>query len=136
MKLSPRTRKRSIVLILIMAVTITSSAFAIVWMQQQISRTARNAKHLEAELAEMVRRIGFLDERIAAIHQPVVLQGKVAGTLRPSMDDQVVWVREQHLATGRAYAVAQPYEVSVDLAMLEMNLPRVQARNAQRTTTN
>jgi hypothetical protein len=107
-----------------MAVTVITSAFAIVWMQQQISRTAQSSKHLEAELAEMVRKIGFLDERIAAIHQPVVLQGKVAGTLRPSVDTQVVWVRERKLPTGRAYAVAEPYEVSMDLAMLEMNLPR------------
>jgi len=93
-------------------------------MQQQISRTAQSTKQVEAELAEMVRKIGFLDERIAAIHQPVVLQGKVAGTLRPSMENQVVWVRESEMATGRAYAVAQPYEVSMDLAMLDINSPR------------
>lgn len=105
------------------AVTV-GSAFAIVWMQQQISRTAQNTKALESDLAEMVRKIDYLDERIATIHQPVVLQGKVAGSLRPSLENQVVWVREREMPDGRAYAVAQPYEVSLDLAMLEMDRSR------------
>ena len=100
------------------------SAFAIVWTQQQISRTAQSTKQVEADLAEMVRKIGFLDERIATLHQPVVLQGKVAGVLRPSLESQVVWVREQVSSAGRAYAVAAPYQVSIDLAMLDAESPR------------
>ena len=72
----------------------------------------------------MIRRINFIDQRIATLHQPVVLQGKVAGRLRPSMENQIVWVREQELPAGRAYAVANPYEVSIDLAMLDANSPR------------
>jgi hypothetical protein len=55
------------------------------------------------------------------MHQPVVLQGKVAGVLRPSMDNQIVWVREREQPTGRAYAVSAPYETSIDLAMLNAN---------------
>ena len=124
MKLSPNTRSRCIALILCMAAITVGSAFAIVWTQQQISRTAQSTKQLEADLAEVVRKIGFLDERIATLHQPVVLQSKVAGTLRPSMENQIVWVREQELATGRAYAVSTPYETSIDLAMLDTNFPR------------
>jgi hypothetical protein len=111
-------RKLSILTILAVVTLTVGSAFGIVWMQQQISRTAQQTKQLETELAEVVRKIEFLDERIAAIHQPVVLQGKVASTLRPSLENQVVWVRERELSSGRAYAVAQPYEVSIDLAML------------------
>jgi len=114
MKLSPKTRSRSIALILLMAATTVGSAFAIVWTQQQISRTAQSTKQIEADLAEMVRKI-------AAYHQPVVLQGKVAGALRPSRDNQVVWVREREMPDSRAYAVSAPYETSIDLAMLNAN---------------
>lgn len=121
MKLSTKTRSRSIALIMFMTAVTVGSAFAIVWTQQQISRTAQNTKQIEADLAEMIRKISFLDQRIATMHQPVVLQGKVAGTLRPSMENQVVWVREQELSTGRAYAVSAPYEASIDLAMLNAN---------------
>jgi hypothetical protein len=105
------------------AITVMS-AFAIVWMQQQISRTAQNSKENEAMLAETVRKLRYLDERIATVHQPVVLQGKVAGVLRPSMDKQIVWVNEQNVATGRAYALSVPYEVSMDLALLDITSQR------------
>ncbi|MFO8026243.1 MAG: hypothetical protein R6U56_01090 [Opitutales bacterium] len=105
------------------AITV-GSGFAIVWTQQQISRTAQNAKETEADLAEIVRKISFLDQRIATLHQPVVLQGKVAGSLRPSMENQIVWVREREMGDGRAYAVSAPYEASIDLAMLDSNSPR------------
>jgi len=98
-----------------------SSAVAVVWMQQQISRTARNGQKLEAQLAETSRKLRYLDERIATVHQPVVLQGRVAGVLRPSSDNQIVWVREQSFGNDRAYAaVAEPYEATMDLALADL----------------
>ena len=119
LKLSSKARKQVIALIFTMVAVIVGSAFAIVWIQQQISRTAQNSKVLEFQLAETSRKLRYLDERIAGDHQPVVLQSKVAGVLRPAVEDQVVFVQEQQLAGGRAYAVSQPYEVSMDLALLD-----------------
>ena len=124
LKLSSRARKQVIALILSMVVVTVGSAFAIVWMQQQISRTAQSSKQLESQLAETSRKLRYLDERIAGYHQPVVLQGKVAGILRPSVEDQVVFVQERELATGRSYAVSQPYEVSMGLALLDLDTSR------------
>jgi hypothetical protein len=121
--IKPLTSLRKYCILMVFSIITLSvgSAFAIVWMQQQISRTAQESKSLEAQLAETSRKLQFLDERIAGFHQPIVLQGKVAGSLRPSMENQVVFVEERELATGRAYAVVQPYEVSMDLALLEFN---------------
>ena len=121
LQLSCRARKHVILLILLMVTLIVGSAFSIVWMQQQISRTAQSSKHFESQLAETSRKLRYLDERIAGTHQPVVLQGKVAGVLRPSVEEQVVFVEERQLATGRAYAVSQPYEVSMGLALLDID---------------
>lgn len=123
-QLSPKTRRRMVALILAMVSVTVVGAFSIVWMQQQISRTAESSQKLESQLAETLRKLRFLDERIAGYHQPVVLQGKVAGVLRPSMEDQVVWVEERQLPTGRSYAVSQPYEVTSDLALLENTTSR------------
>lgn len=117
--MSPQSRKRIYMLVISMIAITVMSAFSIVWMQQQISRTAQNSKENEAKFAETVRKLRYLDERIATMHQPVVLQGKVAGVLRPSLDNQIVWVNEQNVATGRAYALSAPYEVSMDLALLD-----------------
>ncbi|MFT5836922.1 MAG: hypothetical protein ACI9ZV_000423 [Candidatus Azotimanducaceae bacterium] len=124
LKLSSQARKQVVVIILAMVVVTVGSAFSIVWMQQQISRTAQNSKQLESQLAETSRKLRYLDERIAGYHQPVVLQGKVAGILRPSVEDQVVYVQERQLVTGRSYAVSQPYEVSMNLALLDLNTSR------------
>ena len=124
LKLSSTARKHVIFLIFAMVVVTVGSAFAIVWIQQQISRTAQSSKALESQLAETSRKLRYLDERIAGYHQPVVLQGKVAGVLRPSVENQVVFVQERQLATGRSYAVSQPYEVSMDLALLDLNASR------------
>ena len=124
LQISYRARKHVILLILAMVTVIVGRAFAIVWMQQQISRTAQTSKDFESQLAGSSRKLRFLDERIAGYHQPVVLQGKVAGVLRPSVEDQVVFVEERQLATGRTYAVSQPYEVSMDLALLNIDRSR------------
>ena len=122
--MSAQSRKRIYFLVVtIIAITVTS-AFAIVWMQQQISRTAQNSKENEAKLADTVRKLRFLDERIATIHQPVVLENKFAGVLRPSLDEQIVWVNEQNVETGRAYAISAPYETSMELALLEFSSAR------------
>jgi hypothetical protein len=120
-QISSKTRRHMIALILAMVAVTVVSAFSIVWMQQQITRTAESSQKLEAQLSETLRKLRFLDERIATQHQPVVLQGKVAGKLRPSMENQVVWVEERQLPSGRSYAVSQPYEVSTDLALLDSN---------------
>ncbi|MGC6424208.1 MAG: hypothetical protein ACON4O_04395 [Lentimonas sp.] len=122
--MSSQTRKQIYLLVVSMIAITVMSAFAIVWMQQQISSTAQNSKENEAVLAETVRKLRYLDERIATMHQPVVLQGKVAGVLRPSMDSQIVWVNERNVDTGRAYALSAPYEVSIDLALLDYDSQR------------
>lgn len=123
-QISSKTRRHMVALILAMVAVTVVGAFSIVWMQQQITRTAESSQKLESQLAETLRKLRFVDERIATQHQPVVLQGKVAGVLRPSTENQVVWVEERQLPSGRSYAVSQPYEVSTDLALLDANTAR------------
>jgi hypothetical protein len=100
------------------------SAFAIVWMQQTISRTAQKAVSLEADLAKKVDQLRYLDKRISTSHQPVTLQGKVTGSLRPAKDLQVIWVAEQSSSQGRVYANAGSAPILQNLAFFERNNPR------------
>lgn len=122
--ISQKARGRFLFFVITMIAVTVSSGFAIVWMQQQISRTAKRSQEVESQLAETVRKLRYLDERIATMHQPVALQGKVSGTLRLSLDNQIVWVRESNAPTGRAYALSEPYEASMDLAFLDLNSQR------------
>ena len=101
-----------------MIVATVFSGFAIVWMQQQISRTAERSQQVESGMTEVVRRLSYVNEKIATIHQPIVLQSKVANTLRPSLENQIVWVREREALNGRTYATVLPYSTSSDLALL------------------
>ena len=124
MNLSAKTRNRMFLMAILAIAIAVASAFGIVWMQQQINRTAKHSQQIEREMEETMRRLRYLDERIASLHQPVVLQGKVAGVLRPSLENQIVWVEDRQVGTGRAYVAADPYEVSMDLAFMDFNAPR------------
>ena len=94
-----------------------------VWMQQEISRTAGHAAKLEARLAEKVDKLRYLDEKISRLHQPIVLQGKVSATLRPAKDLQVVWVAERNGVNGRVYAAAVNSTAPGLALMFESNTP-------------
>jgi hypothetical protein len=121
---SIKARQRFLLIIVAIIVITVTSGFSIVWLQQQISRTAQNSKAQEANLAEMTRKLGYLDQQIATLHQPVMLQGQLTGILRASVDEQIVWVNERSVASGRAYAEAKPYQVSTDLALLGLSRAR------------
>ncbi len=123
-KFSNQTRRRFLLLMTFTIGITASCAFALVWMQEQINRTARSSVVMENNLAEMVDKLRYLDEKISKFHQPVVLQGKVAGRLRPASERQIAWVSERDAPTGRAYAHAEPYQVSTGLAFMDLNSQR------------
>lgn len=117
---SLKIKSRILFLIVVMIIITVFSGFAMVWMQQQISRTAQRSQQVESEMAEIGRRLSHVNEKIAMMHQPIVLQSKVANTLRPSLENQIVWVRERETLNGRNYATILPYSTtSQDLALLE-----------------
>jgi hypothetical protein len=95
-----------------------ASGIGMVWMRQQISRTADRIRTTEHQIAEVERRVRFLDERIAASTQPRNLQARVANRLRPAREDQVVFIQERYSGDAYVYAVRDAFEVSVDLALL------------------
>ena len=75
-------------------------------------------------MAEIDRKLSYVNEKIATMHQPIVLQSKVADTLRPSLENQIVWVRERETLSGRTYATILPYSTSSDLAFLNTTAQR------------
>ncbi len=95
-----------------------ASGIGMVWMRQQISRTADRIRTTEQQIAEVERRVRFLDERIAASTQPRNLQARVANRLRPAREDQLVFIQEHYSGDAYVYAVRDAFEVSVDLALL------------------
>lgn len=116
---------RSSFLILISSIifVVVAGAFSIVWLQQQISQTARSSLVLDNQLGDTIDKIRYLDEKISKFHQPVVLQGKVATSLRPSKENQVVWISERGSLRGHIYAHATPYRGANNLAYFNLKSP-------------
>ena len=123
-RLSQKNRSQITYLIIVMIAVTVFSGFALVWMQQQISRTAQRSQKVEAEMDEINRRLSYVNEKIATMHQPIVLQSKVADTLRPSLENQIVWVRERETLNRRTYATILPYSTSSDVALLRRSVQR------------
>ena len=116
---------RSSFLILICSIisVVAVGAFSLVWLQQEINQTARSSLILDNQLADTVGKIRYLDEKISKFHQPVVLQGKVATSLRPSKENQVVWISERGSSRGHIYAHATPYRGANNLAYFNLKSP-------------
>ena len=116
---------RSSFLILISSIilVVVAGAFSVVWLQQQINQTARSSLVLDNRLGHTIDKIRYLDEKISKFHQPVVLQGKVATSLRPSKENQVVWISERGSLRGHTYAHAIPYRGANNLAYFNLKSP-------------
>lgn len=82
-------------------------SFSLLWIQHEVSKVAKQTVLLEKRHQEMLRKLDYLDERIANAHQPIVLQSKVSNRLVPIMDDQIVWVETTATRAGSAYVNAQ-----------------------------
>ena len=82
-------------------------SFSLLWIQHEVSKVAKQTVLLEKRHQEMLRKLDYLNERIANAHQPIVLQSKVSNRLVPIMDDQIVWVETTATGAGNAYVNAQ-----------------------------
>ena len=86
---------------------IGGGSFSLLWMQHEVSTVANQTVLLEKQYQETLRKLGYLDERIAKAHQPMNLQSKVSNRLVPIMDKQIVWVESAASEGGSAYLNAQ-----------------------------
>ena len=81
-------------------------SFSLLWIQHEVSKVAKQRVLLEKRHQEMLRKLNYLDERIANAHQPIVLQSKISNSLVPIVDDQIVWVETKSVGAGSAYVNA------------------------------
>ena len=116
-------RSSSLIIVSSIIFVVVAGAFSVVWLQQQINQTARSSLILDNQLGYTINKIRYLDEKISKFHQPVVLQGKVATSLRPSKENQVVWISERGNLRGHTYAHATPYRGANNIAYFNLKSP-------------
>ena len=119
----PSHYRAHVALLIIAIASVTAScSFAVVWVQQQISRSAANCLRMERELVEINRRLSIRDSQYADIVHPLKLQSLVMGQLRKATDRQVVVVDAPYDGDERAYAAAEPVRHPLDLALIDVGL--------------
>lgn len=82
-------------------------SFSILWLQQNISEVAQKTVVLEKKHEVLLRKLDYLNQRIAKFHQPIEMQSRVSGRLIPAQKNQIVWVEESSLRTSNTYADSQ-----------------------------
>ena len=95
------------VMVICLLTVIGGGSFSLLWIQHEVSKVAKQTVLLEKRHQEMLRKLDYLDERIANAHQPIILQSKVSNRLVPIMDKQIVWVESTASGAGSVYVNAE-----------------------------
>ena len=95
------------VMVICLLTVIGGGSFSLLWIQHEVSKVAKQTVLLEKRHQEMLRKLDYLDERIANAHQPIILQSKVSNRLVPIMDKQIVWVESTASVAGSVYVNAE-----------------------------
>lgn len=70
----------------------TGGALGLVWLRQQISRTAKSCIAKEKELAIIQRKNVYLHSIIAQVHNPEYLKERLESKLALPCKKQIVWM--------------------------------------------
>lgn len=109
----------------------TVGALGIVWMRQQISQTAYVNNQLERNLKDIERDNNNLAAQIARVHNPEYLTSRMSPDLRPTREQQVVWMvapranrpmlqpDSENPVMNLAERRETPLSISFDLALLD-----------------
>lgn len=144
---------------LLIAVVTAGGAFGVVWLRQGVAQRAQATQDLQARITQAERRESALEARIAKAHSPQYLTARSPEGLRPTQQDQIVWMpRAQPLTpmdyvdptlaapaapvravvdsptppmavTATAPEGSTPQIISFDLALSTVNEPARRARN-------
>jgi hypothetical protein len=101
------------VLVVCILTIVGGGSFSLLWIQHEVSKVAKQTVLLEKRYQEMLRKLDYLDERIANAHQPIVLQSRVSRRLAPILDKQIVWVETATSEAGSTYVNVQTIQGDV-----------------------
>lgn len=85
----------------------TGGALGVVWLRQQISRTAESCMEKEKELVILQRKNIYLQSAIAHVHNPEYLKERVGGKLSVPSKKQIVWVNPAMAKEQNRYVAAK-----------------------------
>jgi cell division protein FtsB len=114
-------------LLILLLGTYAIGSMAILWLRQQNAQVAARIETVEREIAQVERRIRYLDTKIAEIHHPAYLRARATElglNLQRPGERQLVYlgvprdVRPDR-APERGPADRDPFRTTFDLAVME-----------------
>lgn len=75
----------------------TAGALGLVWLRQQISRTAKSCIAKEKEIAIAQRKNSYLHSKIAQIHNPEYLKEQLESKFALPCKKQIVWMNSDEV---------------------------------------
>ena len=69
---------------------------SVVWMRTKISQSADRISKVEIEQKEVNRRLQNIGAKIAESPTPEVLKAGIPSSVRPSLQDQIIWVPDSY----------------------------------------
>lgn len=88
---------------MVILAVVAGGAFGVVWLRQGVAQSARETKELNLRITQAERRQAALDTRIAKAHSPQYLTARAPEGLRPTRQDQIVWMPRAQPLTPADY---------------------------------
>ncbi|MBT5378950.1 MAG: hypothetical protein HN675_05520 [Opitutae bacterium] len=86
----------TVALSLVILVVAGFGGMSVVWMRTKISQSADRISQVELEQKKVDRRLQDIGAKIAESHTPEVLKAGIPATVRPSLQEQIIWVPDSY----------------------------------------
>jgi len=67
---------------------------SVVWMRTKIAQSAKRITQIQSDHKKIDIKLQDIDAKIAEAHTPEVLKAGIPSSVRPSSQDQIIWVAE------------------------------------------
>ena len=79
----------------------------VVWMRTKIAQSAKRINQMQIEQAKIVLSLQDIDAKIAESHTPEVLKAGIPASVRPSLQNQIIWVPDSYRSPPQL-AISKP----------------------------
>ena len=97
----------TVCLSLLILVVACFGCMSVVWMRTKIAQSAKRINQMQIEQSKIELSLQDIAAKIAESHTPEVLKAGIPASVRPSLQDQIIWVPDSY-KDPRQLAVSNP----------------------------
>jgi len=86
----------TVCLSLLILVIACFGGLSVVWMRTKIAQSAKRINQMQIEHSKIQLSLQDIDAKIAESHTPEVLKAGIPASVRPSLQDQIIWVPDSY----------------------------------------